>query len=374
MTKCNNSLKYIFCYSFRYFCRINIYPVMNLKERIETFSELGKILRDSLTDKESKHYSSILDLINTQHLKNQWFTPENVWMALNSLAEELTFENLAKWTDSYPALESFRNPIKVGVIMAGNIPLVGFHDFLSVLITGNNLIAKTSSKDSDLIVFIGEILCKINPGFKDKIKFTGSTLSDFEAVIATGSDNSSRYFEYYFGKYPNIIRRNRNSIAIIEGNETNEELRNLGTDIFSYFGLGCRNVSKLFVPEGYNFSGMIANWASFSKVINHDKYANNYDFSKAVYLVNKEIFTDTGYLLLKENKGLSSPVAVLYYEYYKISGDVLQIKENSGEKIQCIVGRNYIPFGLAQFPHLWDYADEKDTIEFLLKKNIAGIL
>jgi hypothetical protein len=258
--------------------------------------------------------------------------------------------------------------------MAGNIPLVGFHDYLSVLISGNSVIAKTSSKDAELIVHLSEILCSINPAFSKKIRFTEGILSDFDAVIATGSDNSSRYFEYYFGKYPHIIRKNRNSIAIIDGEETNQELENLGTDIFSYFGLGCRNISKVYLPEGYDVHTMIKNWTRYSDVILHSKYANNYDYNMAVYLVNKEKFLDTGYMLLKESAEISSPVSVLFYEFYK-SEESLALKINSlNDKIQCITGRKYIPFGKSQFPRLWDYADNIDTLDFLLKKNVSGIL
>ena len=208
-------------------------------------------LKSGQCRKISEQFDSLID---KQQKVNPWFTPENVRTALKAIADELTEENLIKWTNAYPELKENINPLKAGVIMAGNIPLAGFHDFLSVLISGNNLIAKTSSKDSELIVQISEILCSINPGFRDKIEFTEGTLSNFDAVIATGSDNSSRYFDYYFGKYPNIIRKNRNSIAIIEGDETDDELEGLGTDIFSYFGLGCRNVSKIYLPKGFDIS------------------------------------------------------------------------------------------------------------------------
>ena len=340
---------------------------MNLILRIETFSELGEILRASLSKRDKKHSSEIHHLIDTQHLKNPWFTPENIRMAIESIADKLTEENLIKWTSSYPLLNQTVEPMTVGVIMAGNIPLVGFHDFISVLISGHKIIAKTSSKDSDLITCISKILCEINPGFSERIRLTDGTLSGFEAVIATGSDNSSRYFEYYFGKFPNIIRKSRNSIAVIDGQETDSELESLGNDIFSYFGLGCRSVSKLYIPEGYDLSNMTRRWKRYSGLINHDKYAHNYDYYKAVYLVNKEKFTDTGFLLLKENESLSSPVAVLNYEHYKTSDQFKILSEKQREKIQCIVGRNYIPFGKAQSPDLWDYADGTDTMEFLLK-------
>jgi hypothetical protein len=347
---------------------------MKLTGRIRAFSELGEILRNDLQGKNAKYSSELNTLIDTQHLNNPWFTPENVRMAISSIANELTPENLTKWTDLYPALNQDARPIRVGIIMAGNIPLAGFHDFMSVLISGNDIISKTSSKDADLIRFIGEILCEINPEFKNKIEFTHGTLYGFDAVIATGTDNSSRYFEYYFGKYPHIIRKNRNSIAFIKGNESHAELEALGIDVFSYFGLGCRNVSKLYVPEGYDFSAMINSWGEYSGVISHSKYAGNYDFSKAVYLVNKERFNDTGFLLLKEDHGLSSPVAVLYFQYFKSMISLQKETDQLKEKIQCITGEGFVPFGKAQSPALWDYADGVDTLEFLLKKNQPGIL
>jgi hypothetical protein len=345
---------------------------MNLEERIKSFVLLGESLRNSLNEAETDCNLSLL--IDSQHDFNPWFTPENVRRAITAIAEVLTEENLIIWTNTYPGLKEQKKPLKVGVIMAGNIPLAGFHDFLSVLISGNNLIAKTSSKDQELISYISNILCSINTGFRNNIELTDGTLINFDAVIATGSDNSSRYFDYYFGKYPNIIRKNRNSIAIIEGDESDDELESLGIDIFSYFGLGCRNVSKLYFPKGYDFRPMIKRWDNFAGVINHSKYANNYDFNKAVFLVNKEVFYDTGYLLLKEDGRISSPVSVLYYEYYESQYAVKQQTELLKEKIQCIVGKQYIPFGNAQSPRLWDYADGIDTIEFLLKKKSAGIL
>ena len=347
---------------------------MTLKERIESFAELGEILRNSLAGRKTGYTSQLEKLIDNQQFQNTWFTPENVRMAVKAIAEELTHENLVKWAAGYHALNSENDPLRAGVVMAGNIPLVGFHDFLAVLLSGNNLLSKTSSKDSELIVFISDILFGINRDFKEKIKFTDGLLKDFDVVIATGGDNSSRYFEYYFGRYPHIIRKNRNSVSIIEGTETDEELKALGTDIFSYFGLGCRNVSKIYIPEGYDLTRITLNWTDFSSIINHNKYRNNYDFNKAVSLVNKENFTDTGYLLLKEHQEVSSPVAVLYYEFYNSLDYVAQRNEILKERIQCITGRNHVPFGRAQFPHLWDYADGIDTLEFLLKKNRPGIL
>ncbi len=346
---------------------------MDITERIKSFSALGEELRQSLNGGSVRnghdHSFPLNELINNQHLKNPWFTPENVRAALNAIAIELTEANLKKWTSAYPLPEIETNPVTVGVIMAGNIPLVGFHDFLSVLISGNKVLAKTSSKDSELIVYISSILCEIKPEFRSLIEFTVSTLKGFDAVIATGSNNSSRYFEYYFGKYPNIIRRNRNSIAVIEGDESDTELEALGKDIFVYFGLGCRNVSKIFLPEGYRLSELASHWEAYSGCITNQKYANNYDFNKAVYIVNKEIFFDTGFVLMKEETKIASPVSVLYYEYYRSLNDVIKQAELMKDDIQCTIGRHFIQFGKAQSPHLWDYADGTDTIEFLRKKN-----
>jgi hypothetical protein len=347
---------------------------MDLKDRIKAFAELGSQLRYNIEKGEEGNDSKFSSLINNQYIKNPWFTPDNVTSAVISIANELTSETLIKWTDAYPDLGINKEPFSVGLIMAGNIPLVGFHDFMCVLISGNRAVIKTSSKDSELIVYLGELLSSVHPGFREMIRFTDGTLSGFDAVIATGSNNSSRYFESYFGKYPNIIRKNRNSIAILDGSESEAEFKNLGNDIFSYFGLGCRNVSKLYIPAGYDLKILLKHWESFSSVMNNNKYANNYDFSNAVYLVNKEKFLDTGYLLLKEEKGLASPVAVLYYEYYSSYESAMQSIDLMKDNIQCIVSKKEIPFGKAQQPKLWDYADGIDTMEFLLKKKSPGIL
>lgn len=347
---------------------------MNLEEKIKSFARLGDILSDELNGRSGSNYSKLNHLIENQSILNSWFTDENVRAAIYAIASELSEKNLIKWTNNYPKLKENNNTIKAGVIMAGNIPLAGFHDFLSVLISGNKLISKTSSKDSELLVYISEILFSINPEFKNCIEFTENTLTNFDVIIATGSNNSSRYFEQYFGKYPNIIRKNRNSVAILEGNETDREFEDLGKDIFTYFGLGCRNVSKIYVPQGFDVKILTDKWEKFSGIINHIKYGNNYDFNKAIYLVNKERFHDTGYLLLKEETRLTSPVSVLNYEYFESQSAVIQQLELLSKNIQCIVGRNAVPFGKAQSPHLWDYADGVDTIEFLLKNNLAGIL
>jgi hypothetical protein len=348
---------------------------MDLSERIRSFALLGNRLQNLLIEGSDEQYSyEFMSLIRNQESLNEWFTLQNVTRAIKAIAAQLTEPNIITWTNAYPALREEADPLRVGLIMAGNIPLVGFHDFLSVLITGNNVIAKTSSKDSQLIRFLSDQLYDINPSFRDKIEITNDTLKNFDIVIATGSDNSARYFDYYFNKYPNIIRKNRNSIAIIDGSETEEELTKLGDDVFSYFGLGCRNVSKIFIPEGYSPDKLTRHWSVYNNIVHHRKYSNNYDFNKAVYLVNREPFFDTGYILLKEDARIASPVSVLHYEYYDSLQNIHKVTEQMNEKIQCIIGRNYIPFGEAQSPHLWDYADGIDTLEFLLKKKSSGIL
>lgn len=347
---------------------------MTLIERINSFSELGTILRDALDGKPAIHSEELISLINNQQFKNPWFTPENVRLALRSIANELTPESLCIWTSEYEIPDTVPDSLNVGVIMAGNIPLVGFHDFISVLITGNRIIAKPSSKDEDLIAFTGKLLSEINPGFANMMEFRTGLLSGFDAVIATGSNNSSRYFEYYFGRYPHIIRKNRNSLAVIEGTENEQELRDLGKDIFSYFGLGCRNVSKIFIPSGFDIFSLKNFWAEYSCVMEHNKYANNYDYHKAIYMVNRELFTDYDFLLLRKSSELASPVAVLNYENYNSLEKLDAGISSEKERIQCVTGHRYTPFGMSQAPKLWDYADGIDTVEFLLKKNSSGIL
>lgn len=255
-------------------------------------------------------------------------------------------------------------------MLAGNIPLVGFHDLLSVLISGHHVQLKLSSKDSKLIQYLIKHLIWLEPAFEKIIKIKENKLENFDAVIATGSDNSARYFEYYFGKYPNIIRKNRSSCVILNGNESEEEMEALGEDIFSYFGLGCRNVSKAFVPKGYDLAKILSRWESYKEIIHHHKYCNNYDYQKSILLVNLIPFLDNGFILLQENEKLVSPISVLFYEYYTDQED-LEIKLNiNKEKIQCIVGSNSlatVPFGGAQYPEVWDYADNVDTLTFLEK-------
>ncbi|HBY67512.1 MAG TPA: acyl-CoA reductase, partial [Flavobacteriaceae bacterium] len=274
-----------------------------------------------------------------------------------------------KWVSNYTISET--TPKTIAIIMAGNIPLVGFHDFLSILLTGNKVLAKLSSNDKQLLPFLAQYLISIEPEFKNLIEFTEGRLTNFDAVIATGSDNTARYFEYYFSKYPNIIRKNRNSVAVLTGDETKEEMELLANDVFRYFGLGCRNVSKIFFPEKYDFDKFFNGMFSWKHVINNHKYINNYDYNKAVYLMSNIKLLDNEYLLLKEDTGYSSPISVTFYETYANLQDVKKKLKEEADKIQAIVSNigidNEIPFGTAQNPELWDYADGVDTVDFLLK-------
>ncbi|OQX97064.1 MAG: acyl-CoA reductase [Bacteroidetes bacterium 4572_117] len=345
---------------------------MRLNSRIIAFNELGKQLANSLK-KESDQISVAKFKSVTKQVSglNEWFTENNLKNAINTIAKSLTEQNINTWLNSYPKLPAYKTEKKVAIIMAGNIPLVGFHDLLCVLIAGHKAIVKLSSKDDTLIKGVVELLVSIEPGFKDMVSFTDDRLKSFDAVIATGSTNSSRYFEYYFGKYPNIIRKNRNSIAVITGNETDEELKLLADDIFLYFGLGCRNVSKLFIHDNFDIDRFFKAMYHYKDLINHNKYANNYTYNRSVYLMNKVDFLENGFLILKEDLGMSSPISAIFYERYS---DLKTVKERLAfdkENIQCVVSNvkelpNQVGFGIAQKPQLWDYADNVDTLEFLL--------
>jgi hypothetical protein len=252
--------------------------------------------------------------------------------------------------------------------MAGNIPAVGFHDYLSVLISGHRLKAKLSSQDSFLINYLHQRLITIEPRFQDRVEFA-EHLDGVDAVIATGSDNTARYFEYYFQTVPQIIRKNRSSCAVLSGDESVENLSDLGTDVFSYFGLGCRNVSKLYVPGDFNFSNLFQAWQTYQPVIRHTKYANNYTYQKSILQINQTPFQDPGFILLKEDPGFVSPISVLYLEYYSDRDDLQQKIKTHQHKIQCIVSaetdKDGVAFGQAQFPDVADYADQVDTMKFL---------
>lgn len=342
---------------------------------LEAFVKLGKLFGDYLEKKASKvefvasWENDLNSIVTRAKHHNGWFTEENMLYALKSWSELLTEDKLVQWLSNYDITKN--QPKNIAVIMAGNIPLVGFHDFLSVLITGNSVLVKLASKDNHLLPFIARYLKHIAPCLQDNIEFTEGRLEHFNAVIATGSNNTSRYFEHYFGKYPNIIRRNRNSVAVLTGNETKEQLTALGEDIFRYYGLGCRSVSKIFVPNGYNFDFFFNAIYEYRSISDSIKYNNNYDYNKAVYLMSEFKLLDNGFLILKEDESFSSPIASLFYEEYSTLEEIKEKLKNSSEKLQCIVSdgvlKNEIPFGNTQKPSLGDYADGIDTVEFLLK-------
>ena len=282
--------------------------------------------------------------------------------------ESLTLKNLNTWLNPYNVATV--NKKTVAIIMAGNIPLVGFHDFISVLISGHQVLVKQSSNDKQLLPYLAKYLEYVEPEFKNTINFTEGKIEDFDAVIATGSNNTARYFEYYFKGKPSIIRNNRNSVAVLTGNETEVELKALSEDIFRYYGLGCRNVSKLFVPKGYNFNAFFEAMYHWNPIINKAKYANNYDYNKAVYLMSEFDMLENGFLMIKEDKSYASPIATVFYQYYDSVEQLKNKLEIEKDQIQCIVSKafieNEIAFGDTQKPQLWDYADDIDSIEFLL--------
>lgn len=353
------------------------------KEKINAFVELGKFLSQFSLDNNTKNeavlnndlfYDEFISLIELSQSHNGWFTPEQVYFAINSWAEALTQENLDKWLSNYSFNGTQEDKIytkTVGLILAGNIPLVGFHDFLSVIVSGHKVLVKTSSNDQKLLPFLANYLISIHPEIENYITFTEGKLENFDAVIATGSNNTARYFEFYFKDKPSIIRKNRNSVAILTGNESHEDLVNLGEDIFRYFGLGCRNVSKLFVPKDYNFENFFKAIYEYKDVIFYEKYSNNYDYNKAVFLMSNFKLLDNEFLTLKEDTSYSSPISSVFYEYYADLNELKSRLENDADQIQCIVSKNLISdsisFGQTQKPNLWDYADNVDTLKFLLQ-------
>jgi len=351
---------------------------MELEKRINAFVELGKFLTqfeqiDPVKDSSVKYNDLFFDGFKHQ-LKlaeetNGWFTKDNLIYSLKGWSNQLTYSNINTFILKYDMTSiSCKN---VAIIMAGNIPLVGFHDFFSVLISGHNVVVKQATNDKQLLPLIAKYLEIVEPGFKSKITFVDGQLKDFDAVIATGSDNTARYFEYYFREVPSIIRNNRNSVAVLNGNETKNDLEALSIDIFRYYGLGCRNVSKLFVPKSYDFKDFFQSIYSWHPIINQSKYANNYDYNKAVYLMSEFDMLENGFLMLKEDHRYSSPIATLFYEFYDSKKTLKKRLNKDHTKIQGVVASNFldseIKFGCTQTPNLWDFADNVDTIEFLLK-------
>ena len=330
------------------------------KKLITALKTLGELMANP-----SHELETIIEI--AQH-HNAWFTPDEVKKSLYSLGKMLNENELDHW---FSTITMIKIPKKVGLILAGNIPMVGFHDVICVLATGNIALIKMSSSDDKLLPAVIKQLIIIEPSIADHIEYI-DRLKDFDAIIATGSNNSSRYFDYYFGKVPNVIRKNRNSVAILSGNETPTEIENLGHDIFDYFGLGCRNVSKIFVPKDYEIKNFFEPLEKYQPIINHFKYNNNYDYNKSIYLVNAVKHLDNGFLLVKEDISFTSPLAVLFYEEYDSLTEIEKLIEKENDHIQCVVSvmnlnlkKDIIGFGNSQHPKLWDYADDVNTIAFL---------
>lgn len=336
---------------------------MTLKARIKAFADLGHFLNDP------ENISEIELWAESAMNQNNWFTIENTKKSIKSIVDFYLEEDLlTQWTGLYEIPDTPKIIKSIGVIMAGNIPAVGFHDMMTIVLAGHACVAKLSSQDSFLMkAMIGKLL-EINPDIEIRI---ADKLNEVDALIATGSDNSARYFEYYFKSKPNIIRKNRTSVGILNGNETEEDFLNLGKDITDYFGLGCRNISKIYVPQNYEFTRFYDAIEPLGDIFYHNKYKNNYDYNKSIYLVNMMPHFDNGFMILAPSENLVSPISVIFYEEYSDEDDLKRKIEVNKGKIQCIVSKNgwfekSLNFGDAQKPKLWDYADGVDTMGFSL--------
>ena len=329
---------------------------MNINERVDLLIQLGEyfVMNDeSLQSAKQKAKAG-----------NGWFSIEFIDLALENITKNFLQKNLLEaWIKKYDLKEEPPAVKKIGIVMAGNIPLVGFHDFLCVFICGHKAVIKLSSKDEVLIQHIAEKLFEWNVSTKDQIIFADN-LKNCDAYIATGSNNSSRYFEYYFSKYPNIIRRNRTSVAVLNGNETEEDLNLLAADMQLYFGMGCRNVTKIFVPEDYDFIALLDALRKYNYFADFHKYRNNYDYQLALLIMNRKHYMTNDSIILTENESIFAPVSQVNYSYYNDPATLAESLQNNTD-IQCIVGKDFIPFGKTQSPLLTDYADSVDTMEFL---------
>ena len=329
---------------------------MNLPYRIDLLVRLGEyILSNEESWKQTKEKAGY---------ENGWFIPEFVDLAIQNITRSfLQKETLKDWSHSYQLPTSNLQPQTIGIVMAGNIPLVGFHDLLCVFISGHKARIKLSSKDKLLIRHLTEKLIEWDAEINNLIQFS-EMLKGCDAYIATGSNNSSRYFDYYFGKYPHIIRRNRTSVAILDGEETDEELEKLADDVYLYFGLGCRNVTKIYVPKEYDFIPLLEAFKKYNWLADHHKYKNNYDYNLALHQLNKKYYMTNGSILLIEDMALFSPISQLNYEFY-VNRDALIEKMAENPDLQCIVGKGFTAFGKSQSPNINDYADGADTLRFL---------
>jgi hypothetical protein len=344
-----------------------------MEKEAQAFLKLNDFLSDFTHERKNAiykgKYTELDALVEQCFLYNGWFTKENVLKALQGIVLLLEENNLKEFCKQ---INKAKIPKTVAVIMAGNIPAVGFHDFMCVLLSGNKILIKPSSDDKFLITFFADFLKEVEPLFVDRIFFAEGKLQNFDAVIATGSNNSSLYFERYFGKYPHIIRKNRSSIAVLSGKEGRGELTLLGNDVFDYYGLGCRNVSKLFVPKGYKFDAFYESVFGFSEVLMNKKYANNHEYNRAIYLLNQEKFLDNNFLIIRESSSLHSPIGVLFYEEYENIDKVAERIKDIEDELQCIVSGVSLPFkiisfGNTQSPVINDFSDNVNTIHFLNK-------
>lgn len=315
---------------------------------------------------------SVLTGVIENSLTNPWFIPSFVRFAFNAWAEALQEEKVRKWLHKYQAgVHKKENPASVGIVMAGNIPMVGLHDLLCVLASGHRAIIRLSESDNQLIPAILNIIYSLIPEIKNKVSIASGPLKNFDAIIATGSNNAARYFDYYFARYPTILRRNRNGVAVITGNETESDMVRLSDDIFVYFGLGCRNVSKLYLPDGFKVQEILPFFNDYAYLSDFHKYRNNYDYQKSILLINRIHHLDNGFLLVKEDTSLISPISVIHAETYNSTESLNRHLFDIREQIQCIVSAgkeidSAIPPGQSQYPELWDYADGVDTMEFLM--------
>lgn len=333
---------------------------MNLNNRKDLLIRLGAYM----TNEEE----ALQQVKLKAFLENNWFTTEFINLALNNIAtnflQPLQLDNLIS---KYHLPENVEHPKRIGIVMAGNIPLVGFHDLLCAFLSGHIAVVKPSSKDEVLVKHFINKLIEWDSHVQELI-LVQHMLKGCDAYIATGSNNSSRYFEHYFKNYASIIRKNRTSVAILTGEETNEELEKLADDVHQYFGLGCRNITKLYVPEGYDFIPLLDAFKKYDYFINHNKYKNNYDYQLAAHILNHRFFMSSGSTLLVEDQSIFSPIAQLNYEFYK-DPNAVRSKLNGNASIQCIVGKSDIHFGEAQCPGITDFADGVDTMKFLMELN-----
>lgn len=330
--------------------------MLDLQYRIDLLARLGDYLLHPGDEWNAT--------IEKARQRNLWFTTGFIQLASAAIGHRfLQKDVLRHWAASYAIPSRQEHPKTVGIVMAGNIPLVGFHDWLAVFVAGHNSRVKLSSKDAVLLPFLVHLLEQWEPAISGQTAFA-EQLKGCDAYIATGSDNTARYFDYYFGKYPSIIRKNRTSVAVLTGNETAEELDRLADDTHLYFGLGCRNVTALRVPVGYNFEPLLQAFRKYSAFFDHAKYKNNYDYQLAIALLNNQYYMTNGSVLLLENPGLFSPIAQLNYSFYQPGEDPAAALAGNNS-VQCIVGQGNIPFGKAQEPAIDDYADGVDTMAFL---------